>query len=122
MKTFKSILLSTAVIAVVLFSAAQSVAQGVAFFDENGNFGGAPGFAPVAANFPLTDPLQTTAPFATLAYLLPYPTVSGELRITENPTGVSDVVRWESGQTSTTVYFYSDNGGVSDPGDAVADV
>src|SRR5580693_2006995 len=111
---FTTVFLFIAVaLGVMAASTTPVLAQAVIAFDENGHSGGS--FGPLGTGIG-TDPLATggpTFPTATLFYTLPFPVATGDLQLTEPPTGVSDLVRFEG----STVYFYSDTGTTSDPGE-----
>jgi hypothetical protein len=120
------LLLLVAMLAIIALSAASAQAQALPliFFDENGTIGNGPGFPtpPVFAGV-TTDPLSTGPPAATVNYILPFPVVTGDVQLTEPPTGISDLVRFENlGPTGGEIFFYSDTATTSDPGEALADV
>jgi hypothetical protein len=115
MKTRITLPLFAAIVISLAAPRRPAVAQSTITFDENGNSSGS--FGSLTSGFG-TDPLATGSPSfptATLFYVLPFPVTTGDVQLTEQPTGVSDVIRFEGNR----VYFYSDN---LDGSDALADV
>jgi hypothetical protein len=113
--TVNRLLFLIATVCIVAVSATSAMAQAVIFFNENGFSGGTFGPLPTGVG---PDPLATggpTFPTATLFYGLPFPVATGDLQLTEPPTGISDNVRFEG----TSVFFYSDT---LDGGEDLADV
>jgi PEP-CTERM motif len=123
MRPITFLLLIVAMLAIIALSAASAQAQALPliFFDENGNVGTGPGFPTAPTPGFGTDPLSTGPPSATLYYVLPFPVVTGDVQLTEPPTGISDLVRFEgpSQLGPGVIFFYSDN---LDGGGDVADV
>jgi PEP-CTERM motif len=108
----RAILLAMATACLSLAASGTAMAQTIVTFDERGTGGSNVG--PVISSGVIPDPLAIAGsghPTATLAYTLPFPVVTGDVQLTENPTGVSDLVRFEG----TMVFFYSDNTVTSDP-------
>ena len=115
-----------AVMAITALTATSASAQAIPliFFDEDGHIGNGPGFptAPVFGGV-TTDPLSTGPPAATVNYILPFPVITGDVQLTEPPTGISDLVRFENlGPTGGEIFFYSDTSTTSDPSNSLADV
>jgi PEP-CTERM motif-containing protein len=115
MKFRVNLLFIVAVVAIMAASTRPASGQPLIFFDENGHSGGSFGSLPSGFG---PDPLATggpTFPTATLFYVLPFPVATGDLQLTEPPTGISDLVRFEGNH----VFFYSD---LNDPHPDLADV
>jgi hypothetical protein len=109
----------TLTLVIVLVRAAMASAQAVPViaFGEDGVSGGSLG--PLPSSFG-PDPLSTGAPAATLFYTLPFNVVTGDVQLTEPPTGISDLVRFENLPGGPgAIFFYSDN---LDGGENPADV
>jgi hypothetical protein len=118
------LLLLVAMLAIMSLSAASAQAQALPliFFDENGNNGtNFTGGAPLPSGFG-PDPLSTGPPASTLFYVVPFPITTGDVQLTEPPTGISDLVRFENTGGGGMIFFYSDTGTTSDPGEDLADV
>lgn len=80
----------------------------------------------VYAGLDVTDPTFPSASTGTLAYFLPFPTVTGDLFVLEPSIGgttslPSDLLRFVPGATGTLLLVYSDISS-SDPADSQADV
>jgi hypothetical protein len=121
MRPITFLLLFVATLAIMSLSAASAQAQALPliFFDENGNNGtNFTGGAPLPSGFG-PDPLSTGPPAATLFYVVPFPIVTGDVQLTEPPTGISDLVRFENTGGGGMIFFYSDN---LDGGGDLADV